>query len=393
MNWKAVLIRLGLVVGSLGFTFLMIAFVINIFPELLPAELREDPLDQRIANDEYRFVFTDEDGDTFRVQAGQVRPPEENRILEDFTRRYGADGFRIPAMPADEYAIIALGDSFTEGGQVPWVDVLAQELETPVRNLGWPGIGPLDYARIMDEFGQDNHDWVLIGYFEGNDLGNIQSAFQREQEDRNILFEIAERAGETVSDNEPEIVLDPNGNYLYPLRHTVGDQTFELAYISDYIWWLNGDADAYRQSRNLELLREALADIQADAGSACVGLVYIPNKGHIYFQYSDPAGNQIYVLQNGKSLRLQSDGWLGFDGLEVVDYGTLMDNIDNQRDVVRELTGQVGLHFIDLTPAFQAAASGGEQNYYIYDSHWSQAGHNLAGETVADYIRATPDCP
>ncbi len=90
-----------------------------------------------------RYVFTEYDGDTFRHQPGQVRPPAENRVLEDLYRQSDANGFRLPAMTADFYPIIAIGDSFTDGGQIPWVDVLASRLNIPVQNLGWSGFGPL----------------------------------------------------------------------------------------------------------------------------------------------------------------------------------------------------------------------------------------------------------
>ena len=35
----------------------------------------------------------------------------------------------------------------------------------------------------------------------------------------------------------------------------------------------------------------------------------------------------------------------------------------------------------------------GELVYYPYDSHWNQAGHNLAAQTIADAMRNIPGCP
>ncbi|NOG51109.1 MAG: hypothetical protein HND48_17990 [Chloroflexi bacterium] len=72
--------------------------------------------------------------------------------------------------------------------------------------------------------------------------------------------------------------------------------TFEVAYISDYLWWLNGEASTYADSRNVRELRAALDAIRAAANGACVGLVYVPNKEHIYMPLADPAGNRQYVL-------------------------------------------------------------------------------------------------
>jgi hypothetical protein len=381
---KTIAVRIVLVMLGFLAPVACIALVLQLFPGLIPDN--SDPLNQRRANDEYQFIFTDYMGDAFSHQPGMVRPPEENRVLEDFQLRYGEDGFRVPRMVADEYPIIALGDSYTEGGPVPWVDVLASELDTPVRNLGWRGLGTLDQARIMEEYGKSEvTEWVLIGYFEGNDLSNIQSAYDREQNVQIINF--AENLLDERRDPNPELVLDPNNNYLYPLRHTINEQEFELAYVSDYIWWLNGNADTYRNSRNVEELRRSLRSIQDDARDACVALVYMPNKGHIYFPYTDPEGNRRYVMENGRSLYLNDNGWLALTDLTPLDETAVFANFDNQRDVVQEVADELGLHFIDLVPAFEQAAADGEMLYYPYDSHWNPDGHALAGRTVADYIR------
>ena len=358
--------RLLLAGGGLILALGMIALLLTIFPELRPGG--------------QRFVFTDLDGDTFRHQPGFVRPPAENRVLEDFILHHDDDGLRQPRMQADFYPIIALGDSYTEGGEVNWVDVLAETLDTPVRNLGWRGFGPLEEAEIMRQFGGEDHRWVLVGYFEGNDLSNIQTAYAGEL---NIARE-AEFAQTT-----PEIV--ENDNYLYPLRHHTNGRDYDLAYISDYLWWLNGSPDVYRDSRNMALLRDALAAIKSLAGDACVGLVYMPTKSHIYFQYTDPDGNRRFVLENGLALQLDSEGWLSFGELSAQDEAQVFANLDHQRDAVRDVADQLGIFFIDLTTAFLTAAEN-EVTYYPYDSHWNARGHELAGETVAQFLRDQEGC-
>jgi hypothetical protein len=345
------------------------------------------------------YIFTELDGDSFHNPPGQVRPPAENRVLEDLYRQSDANGFRLPAMSASFYPIIAIGDSFTDGGQVPWVDVLASRLNIPVQNLGWSGFGPLEYVEVMRQFGAvaegQQRQWVLVAYFEGNDLSNIQTANQRAQESGGVLtLNLQHSTVDSVDPTQRDygIVTRADDNYLYPLEHHINGATYPFAYISDYIWWLNGTADTYRQSRNVELLRGALQNIREMAGDVCVGLVYIPDKSHIYFQYADRQGNQYWVLQNSLTLQLNNEGWLSFSSLQPVEYDALMANIDNQRDVVQEVADEVGIHFIDLVPSLQAAALTGEPTYYTYDSHWSVRGHQVAGETIAQYIQSTPDC-
>ena len=328
-----------------------------------------------------RFIFTDYNGDNFAHQQGLVRPPATNRVLEDVTIFRDEDGFRRPAIAADSYPIIAIGDSFTDGGQTPWIDYLAGALNMPVRNLGWRGFGPLEYVQIMRDYGDDGHEWILIAFFEGNDLGNIATS-QEALKTREML---TSSATAVPPDAPAEAFGIPTRDwYLYPLSHpNLGD----IAYLSSYLWWLNGDSETYAQSQNIRMLRESLLEIQAMAGDACLGLVYIPSKEHVYFPYADPQGNRQYVLENGGQLVINGAGWLDIaDG--AVDYATWDANKDNLHGVVTDMLADMdGWTLIDLLPAFLDMAGDGVQTYYPYDSHWSDAGHRLAGETVAGVVQ------
>lgn len=370
-----VLIAAGTLAG-----LLLIVLLIRAFPSLEPGG--------------QRFLFTDLDGDTFRHQPGQVRPPAENRVLEDGVRYDDADGFRRPARTADHYPIAVIGDSFTDGGQTPWTDLLAEALDLPVRNLGWSGFGPLEYQAIAEQYLADDHTWVLVAYFEGNDLSNIQTSRQRFG-DGPVTLNLTKTFGAPVSSvrelsDYNDITIDPQERYLYPLIHHRPDgSTFEVAYISDYLWWLNGEASTYADSRNVRELRAALDAIRAAANGACVGLVYVPNKEHIYMPLADPAGNRQYVLQNARELMLGADGWLTHGDVAPVDWDTLAAHLDNQRDVVAQVAQDAGYAFIDLVPAFQAAAPQ-TLTYYPYDSHWNYEGHSLTAHTVSEYLKNTP---
>ncbi|MBK9125595.1 MAG: hypothetical protein IPM16_21055 [Chloroflexi bacterium] len=370
-----VLIAAGTLVGVL-----LVVVLIRAFPSLEPGG--------------QRFLFTDLDGDTFRHQPGQVRPPAENRVLEDGVRFDDADGFRRPARTADRYPVAVIGDSFTDGGQVPWTDLLAEELNAPVRNLGWSGFGPLEYQAIAEQYLADDHTWVLVAYFEGNDLSNIRTSRQSAG-DGPVTLNLTKAFGapapsvRALSDYN-DITLDPQERYLYPLDHPRPDgSTFEVAYISDYLWWLNGDTETYADSRNVQELRAALDAINAAANGACVGLIYVPNKEHIYMPLADPDGNRQYVLQNARTLSLDADGWLTHGDVAPVDWDTLAARLDNQRDVVAQVAQDSGYAFIDLVPAFQAAAAQ-TLTYYTYDSHWNHEGHSLTAHTVSEFLKETP---
>lgn len=373
----AVLIVGGFVVG-----LLLVVLLIRLFPSLEPGG--------------QRFFFTELDGDTFRHQPGQVRPPDENRVLEDGMRYDDADGFRRPARTADRYPVVVIGDSFVDGGQVPWTDMLAAEMDMPVRNLGWSGFGPLEYAEVAAQFLDDDHEWVLVSYFEGNDLSNIQTSRHRaDAAGGEVELNLTRTRATPITDVRQieqynDIALDPQQRYLYPLTHVRTDgTTFDVAYISDYLWWLNGKKSTYSESRNAAELRAALDSIEAAAGSACVALVYVPNKEHIYVRYAEPDGNRKYVLENARELMIGADGWLTHADVRPVDAATLDRRLENQHDVVEQIARDAGWQFIDLLPAFAQSVESA-QTYYTYDSHWNAAGHALTAQTVASYLKENP---
>lgn len=373
---------LFLIAGGIGVGILLVLLLIRLFPSLEPGG--------------QRFFFTDLDGDTFRHQPGQVRPPDTNRVLEDGVRYDDAHGFRRPARTADQYPIAVIGDSFTDGGQVPWTDILADTLDTPVRNLGWSGFGPLEYAEVARRFLAPDHTWVLVAYFEGNDLSNIQTSRQQSEAGSGAVeLNLTRSHAQPITDvrqleQYTDITLDPEERYLYPLEHDRADGSrIEIAYISDYLWWLNGEAETYAESRNAAELRASLDAIREAANGACVALVYVPNKEHVYFRQADPTGNRQYVLLNARELEIGEDGWLTHGEVAPVEYERLAARWDNQRNVVRTIASDADWQFIDLLPEFVAAGAR-SVTYYTYDSHWNHAGHTLAAHTVSSYLEENP---
>lgn len=354
---------------------------------LLPSN---DPLDQRTRNRTLEVRYTEHHGDLFYSLPGEVRPPENPALLSAHTVVWDENGFRVPAMQRESYAdypIVTLGDSFTDAWMVqfPWGDVLARELDTPVLNLSYRGYGPLEEAEIMRQYGKDEHQWVLVGFFEGNDLQNVRTSL--EQENKNP-FELLVRE---AIEPEPEIVLSEDGNYRYPLALYIGSDFYELAFYDFYLWILNAERQTYADSKNVAELGKALQKIVEASHGACVGLVYMPEKGHIYFPYAEPFGRR-WILENGYETILAENGWLEPAKVGTLEFETFLSKLDNQRDVVKELVEGMGVHFIDLTPAFQQKAAESNLLYFKYDTHWNPEGHELAGQTVAEYIQKTSEC-
>jgi hypothetical protein len=328
--------------------------------------------------------YYDTDGDLFYHLAGQVKPPETPTLLSAHTIRTDENGFRLPAqaLPAyADYPVLVLGDSFSDAWMVarPWPDVLAEASGQPVLNLAFRGYGPSEYVAIMRRYGASaSRQWVLLAYFEGNDLQNIA----RTERGDNLLANLAR---DTLRPARFSVQTSPNGQYRYPLALYIGSDFYELAFYDPYIWILNAERPVYAQSQNMARLGQLLGEVKTLAGQACVGLVYLPTKAHIYFQYIEPYGRR-WILENGSESVLDEAGWLAEGERQVVDFETLLGRMDNQREAVRAVVEAQGLLFIDMTAPMQSAAAQSQMLYLTYDTHWSQAGHELAGQVVAEVL-------
>jgi hypothetical protein len=371
---------------GLALVGLLVALGLRIFqPQLQP-----DLISRRQSYpDDVEKTFTAEKGDLFDSQPGSVAPPPDPAaVLAHYFVAYDADGFRRPIMEAERYPIIAIGDSMTEGvhAPAPWPDVLADELKTPVRNLGVGSYNPPDYEQVMHLFGTgEHHDWVAIGFFEGDDL--VKADDDRPFTPPNEMREAFEAGNEPGTDT-PDY---GEGPWKYPIDTVLGGQTHPLAIFEFYLWWLNGLPEQYQKSQDLAVLRERLASIQADAGEACVLLVYIPDKSHVYLPFVTDPASQARVTESAWRVTLEESGELGlYEAPE--SFEALVSRLDSMSVVIEKLAQETELYFVNATGPLQEAAARGEETYCAYDTHLNQRGHQIIDEAVASAIKEHSEC-
>ncbi len=387
---RTILSRLGMLLFGVLLAAGLVILLLKLFPGLIPTYLRGDRLDWRTPNQTLEIRITELDGDLYHSSSGQVRPPENPQTLAEFTAHWDQDGFRLPAVPAADYPILALGDSFTEGWLVefPWPDVLAREIDTPVRNLGFLGWSIQQEAAVMRDYGTGEHQWILLAYFEGNDLNEIHQSYHH-LEDQGNLDGLLERMRTSMF--HPTVTTNPENDYKYPLELTIDGQTFLQGFHDSYLGRISAPYEVFANSFNTTVFKEGLGEIVDLSGDACIGLVFLPAKAHIYLQYATPKDRDRVLQASAKSVSLDEDGWLSYDSTGA-DFDTFFQGLGSQATLMQEIAQEFGIHYIDLTPPFQEAAARGEMLYYTYDSHWNQAGHDLAGQVIGRYLESVPDC-
>jgi hypothetical protein len=286
------------------------------------------------------------------------------------------------------------GDSFTEGFNVPlpYPDLLAARLGKATRNYGYRAYGPLEVARAAGDFApREARDWVIYGYFSGNDLGDVARG---PKVDTRSPLAVWEALLGRLRPPPPARLAEPGAHYDNPFPVIIGGHYYELVFLPYYLSWHLAPDAGLAASRNYALLAESLGRIDgavagAAGGSRCRALAYIPTKEQLYYRYIYPTERQ-WLRGVLRRPVVDADGFIRLipAPLSEADEPDFLRQLYAQRDAVGTLVDSLGWLFIDLLPAFEAAVAEGALLYYPYDSHWNQAGHELAAAAIADALRA-----
>ena len=357
---------------GIGVALGMIALLLALFPRFNPNNI----------------TFTVGMGDILFYQTAWL-PPLDNadEVLSVHPITWDADGFRLPRRPAESYPIIALGDSFTESANsaIPWPDVLAEALGTPVRNLGFRGFGPLDEAETFKRYGADEAvQTVIIGFFEGNDMSNAVTFQERgyippsETEDFNLI----QADMDSVSERD----------IRYPMQVDLNGTLHDIVFLEGYVWQLNGLYGAYERSSNLDLIAQSWDDIRKAAPpDSCVIVAYFPDKSHVYLPFLTAEDRPILMQKATRTVAKEGRALTSREPEEADrNFDVLLERLGNQRDAVADRAASEGFRFVDMTPILRDAASQGQMLYYTYDTHWNQDGHNRVGTALANYLKVNP---
>lgn len=386
MTLRSILTTLLLILGGIIFALVLLTIGLMLFPAPV---FGATSYAQRIsANQSMQIEFKPGDGDLFVALPGSIRPPENNEPLERFTISWDADGFRNPVVAAENYPIAVFGDSFTEGFNVPfpWPDRLTEQLDIPVKNYGYRAYGPREVAQAVTEFApEEARQWVIYAYFSGNDLGDAVRPPKIDVGSPGAVW------SNLIKKFAPTPTPEPRDHYDFPMPVIIGGNYYEMVFLSYYLWWHLAPPEGFAASENFRVLSDSLDTMAAAvAPETCRAVVFIPTKEQLYYRYIYETERQ-WLRGVGNSLVIDEEGVLRMVNAPIseAEEAEFIEQLYGQRDAVRALVeSKHGWHFIDLLPVFEAHVANGELLYYPYDSHWNQAGHDLAAAAIAD---ALPD--
>jgi hypothetical protein len=383
--------KLLLILGGVGLAILLMSLVFRLFPSLIKGNA---PYERAMASTTIEVDYRPSNGELFIQLPGRIRPPKDDSVLEHYTIAWDSDGFRVPKVQADHYPIAAFGDSFTEGYNVPnpWPDELASILNVPVRNYGYRGYGPLEEKQAVHDFAtKEPRKWLLLAYFSGNDLSDINRTTALGE--RSPFLQLADQAAKKLS---TEVASNKSDHYDFPMPVIIGGNYYEMAFLTYYLWGQVAPPEGFLGSQNFKALSQSLDDIAASVpADTCKAVIFIPTKEQLYYPYVYASERQ-WLRQNAYAPYIDASGRLQIkpQSITEAEEPAMIAHFSDQRDAVRQLVeGKSAWHFIDLLPALQKQVNAGALLYYPYDTHWNQAGHLLAAQTIAAAMQNTPGCP
>jgi hypothetical protein len=194
----------------------------------------------------------------------------------------------------------------------------------------------------------------------------------------------------TVPRAEPEsgpAPAPPTADYRYPIVQRLGQREVPLAFSDHYLAMLTASRADIERSRNFAAIAAALLDLKrsAEAVAARVLVVYLPSKERVYLpRLSDPEHWARALFGVGRVERAR--GGLLEIGRQPATPELVLAHHGDQAATLADYAAGAGIAYLDLTPAFEAAADEGTPLWYTADTHWNQQGHELAARTIADYL-------
>jgi hypothetical protein len=324
-------------------------------------------------------------------------PPVSLRLTSD------QNGFRNTTV-AEQYDIVAVGDSFVAGSNVSddqtWPALLAKSAGRPIYNLGVGGSGPPTYLANFTRFGTQLHPRIaLFMIYEGNDF----------KEDVVVTGARPPTLGERISqhverafDASPvKLGLERLSHDLFeklgaqrpvpgyreklgfmPIALTSGATTHYYSFDPKRLIYLNYSADEFSASREWQAtagMLEQIVKLSRAEGIQPV-FIYAPSTPHVVLPL---AWDNIPAEQLRRFAAYRKSRLPPADQFKQ----QVMDNLDSEQEVVMAFCAQQQVECLALTDALRSATAAGQQTYFSYDQHWTPVGNAVAASAIEAFLR------
>lgn len=368
---------------SIFVTILAFEVALNFYSNILPSTVQNNLIWARTETAHYfspKFLVRDR-------ELGWYFRPNVDVLVTDGTGTYSLKtvsvnaqdryGFRDDGIERPVYAI-AVGDSFTDGWSIEaeknWVELLEQDLQRDVVNMGVRGWSSIHYSRMVQKYATELQPEVVLWAFFINDLyeTGIHSRLLDEQrsesnldkvahvlQNRSALWELYRYARQSGP-----YMPSPNIEKLPPYSIDGLDITLYPKTWKDIVDLSTADVQAgLLETKKLLLDTHTLLD----ANGTQLIVVFFPAAEQTYSPY----------LAHNLSPNDFREA-LGEDNLAYLDQPSAL---------LLEFCAEQKLTCLDLLPEFRAAASEGQTLYVENDQHLNEIGNLLAKTIILQQMR------
>ena len=299
----------------------------------------------------------------------------------------------------DSYDIIVTGDSFvTRTAPQTWIELLEAQSGMSILTLGANSWSPLNEAEAVKLYGLDKKpQWVIMLYFEGNDLLNVQQYMEKQASGldwreydlqqvplyrRSVVYQMM-RVGlfaERPSTSE-------STRYRYPVVVNTEAGQIPTVLKDTHLLPISADYDTLAQSNEVARIQEAIFETKTlvEGQNGRFLLVYIPSKEHVtWSRIWDPVDVN-NILERTVTVAVDEEGWLTWTP-QYLSYDTFNANHDDQATLFSEFAAENNIEYLNLTPFLWEGTIAHGELYHYADPHWNQAGNQLVADLLTGYI-------
>ncbi|WP_420644103.1 hypothetical protein [Candidatus Leptofilum sp.] len=341
------------------------------------------------------------------LQANKDNSTAPTNRDDSFHYRFVADEHGFPNEPStwqNQYDIIISGDSFTiPSAPVSWIERLEEHAGQEILALGAPSWSTLNEVEAIRQFGMNKMPkYVLLLFFDGNDLINTQQYLERKESGldwreydmqevklyrRLLTPKLATYLWRQLFPLEVEEIVD----YRYPVVASTDAGPIETVFKDVHLLPLSADYDTLAASDEFEAVKSALVSLNEDLatqGSQLI-VVYIPSKEHVLWsRVWDPVDvNNVLERTVTVTLNEEDSGTLRWEP-NYISYDLFSETIRAQEQLFTDFTSKADILFLNLTPILWRGSIENGELYHYADPHWNQAGNDLAADAIWEFLES-----